>query len=159
MLIFAKTTWWTPSTYYIIALFKKRFYLFISRERGRKGEREGETSMCGCLSCAPYWGPTPQPSHVPWLGIKLVTFPFTGWCPNHWATPVRDSVLCYEERSHVENRRERLRWNGWCYKKPEQGGELGVQVITSEGAGPVSYTHLTLPTSLAECRSRWSPYQ
>ena len=22
----------------------------------------------------------------------------------------------------------------------------------------VSYTHLTLPTSLAECRSRWSPY-
>ena len=23
---------------------------------------------------------------------------------------------------------------------------------------PVSYTHLTLPTSLAECRSRWSPY-
>ena len=24
--------------------------------------------------------------------------------------------------------------------------------------GAVSYTHLTLPTSLAECRSRWSPY-
>ena len=23
---------------------------------------------------------------------------------------------------------------------------------------PVSYTHLTLPTTLHECRSRWSPY-
>ena len=23
---------------------------------------------------------------------------------------------------------------------------------------PVSYTHLTLPTIAAECRSRWSPY-
>ena len=25
-------------------------------------------------------------------------------------------------------------------------------------AGPVSYTHLTLPTILRSCRSRWSPY-
>ena len=25
-------------------------------------------------------------------------------------------------------------------------------------ANPVSYTHLTLPTTLHECRSRWSPY-
>ena len=25
-------------------------------------------------------------------------------------------------------------------------------------ATPVSYTHLTLPTTLHECRSRWSPY-
>ena len=27
-----------------------------------------------------------------------------------------------------------------------------------EGVGAVSYTHLTLPTMLAQCRSRWSPY-
>ena len=26
------------------------------------------------------------------------------------------------------------------------------------GAVTVSYTHLTLPTTLHECRSRWSPY-
>ena len=26
------------------------------------------------------------------------------------------------------------------------------------GAIPVSYTHLTLPTILRSCRSRWSPY-
>ena len=26
-----------------------------------------------------------------------------------------------------------------------------------DGTFPVSYTHLTLPTTLHECRSRWSP--
>ena len=38
--------------------------LFIFREKGREGERERETAMCGCLSCVPYWGPGLQPSHV-----------------------------------------------------------------------------------------------
>ena len=28
----------------------------------------------------------------------------------------------------------------------------------SAGIDAVSYTHLTLPTTLTECRSRWSPY-
>ena len=28
----------------------------------------------------------------------------------------------------------------------------------AKNLGPVSYTHLTLPTTLHECRSRWSPY-
>ena len=32
--------------------------------------------MCGCLSCAPYGGPGPQPRHVPRLGIELVTLWF-----------------------------------------------------------------------------------
>ena len=50
-----------------ILSFFKRFYLFIFRKRGR------EISMCGCLSRGPYWGPVPQPRHVPWLGIKPVT--------------------------------------------------------------------------------------
>ena len=27
-----------------------------------------------------------------------------------------------------------------------------------DASHPVSYTHLTLPTTLHECRSRWSPY-
>ena len=35
-------------------------------------------------------------------------------------------------------------------KKP-----FGKTIITSV---PVSYTHLTLPTIIPECRSRWSPY-
>ena len=33
--------------------------------------------MCGCLSGTPFWGPGPQPRHVPWLGIALVPLWFT----------------------------------------------------------------------------------
>ena len=42
-----------------------RFYLFIFQRKG-KGERKRgrETSMCGCLSHAPFQGPGPQPTHV-----------------------------------------------------------------------------------------------
>ena len=39
--------------------------LFIFSERGREGEGGRETSRCGCLSLVPYWGPDPQPRHVP----------------------------------------------------------------------------------------------
>ena len=31
-------------------------------------------------------------------------------------------------------------------------------ITPSTEFGPVSYTHLTLPTTKALCRSRWSPY-
>ena len=31
-------------------------------------------------------------------------------------------------------------------------------LLIDRGDRPVSYTHLTLPTTLHECRSRWSPY-
>ena len=34
----------------------------------------------------------------------------------------------------------------------------GAVLIILGGGGTVSYTHLTLPTTLHECRSRWSPY-
>ena len=30
--------------------------------------------------------------------------------------------------------------------------------VFCRGSGPVSYTHLTLPTICFKCRSRWSPY-
>ena len=33
----------------------------------------------------------------------------------------------------------------------------GCTTVVFEGK-PVSYTHLTLPTTLPRCRSRWSPY-
>ena len=32
------------------------------------------------------------------------------------------------------------------------------QLVMARRDGSVSYTHLTLPTTLHECRSRWSPY-
>ena len=57
-----------------------RFYLFIFREREREGEKH---------QCTPHWGPGPQPRHVPWLGIKPVTFWFAGPHSVHWATPAR----------------------------------------------------------------------
>ena len=51
--------------------------------------------MWDCFSLAPYWGPGPQPRHVPWLGIELVTLWFTGWCSIHWATPARAKCLYF----------------------------------------------------------------
>ena len=58
------------SVFLIINLFKKYFiYLFLERREGKEKEREW-TSMCGCLSCARYWGPGSQPTSVPWLGIN-----------------------------------------------------------------------------------------
>ena len=34
-------------------------------DRGEGEEKERERSMCGCLSCTPYWGPGQQASHLP----------------------------------------------------------------------------------------------
>ena len=70
-------------------LFLKRFYLFIFRERKGGRKRGRETSVCGCLLCTSYWGPGPQPRHVPWVGIEPVTLWFTEWQSIHWATPAR----------------------------------------------------------------------
>ena len=73
----------SPSSYFL----KDFIYLFL--ERGREGERGRETSVSGCPKCTLYWGPGPQPRHVPWLGIKPVTLWFAGWHSIHWATPAR----------------------------------------------------------------------
>ena len=78
----------------ILYIFR-RFYLFIFRERGREGEREGEKHWCvrdtliSCLSHSPNWGPGLQPRHVPWLGIEPAAFQFTGQDSIHWVTPAR----------------------------------------------------------------------
>ena len=66
--------------------FKVLFICFW-RKGGRKRRRE--TSVCGYLSCVLYWGPGPQPRHVPWLGIEPGTLWFTGQPSVHWATPAR----------------------------------------------------------------------
>ena len=59
----------SPKKAIIFYKFNRNFIffkiLFIFRERGREGERRKETSMCGCLSHAPYWGLGLQPRHVP----------------------------------------------------------------------------------------------
>ena len=43
--------------------FLKDFYLFIFRERGVEGEREGEKHQC--VVVPPYPGPGLQPRHMP----------------------------------------------------------------------------------------------
>ena len=58
--------------------FFKKDYLFIFKE-GKGGRKRGrETSMCGCLAHALYWGPGLQPRHVPQPGIEPATLWFTG---------------------------------------------------------------------------------
>ena len=52
--------------YSLIYLFAYLFIFkdFIYFQTGEGKERGRETSMCGCLSCAAYWGPGPKPRHV-----------------------------------------------------------------------------------------------
>ena len=79
-----------------------RFCLFLERwtEGGRDGGRE--TSMCGCHSHSPHWGPGPQPRHVPWLGIEPATLYFTHYSI-HWATAARAwyNLLCLFLHYHL----------------------------------------------------------
>ena len=74
------------NTYFFLKIFLK----FIFREG--EGRRKRETSVCGCPSHTPYWGPGPQCRHVPRPGIKLVTLWFTGVRSIHWATPARATI-------------------------------------------------------------------
>ena len=54
---------------------------------------------------------------------------------------------------------------GWCTIAGHKAMGMVFDVVvgsaspsTSPSAAPVSYTHLTLPTTRLVCRSRWSPY-
>ena len=58
-----------------LKFFKDFIYLFL--ERGKGGRKRGrETSMCGCLSDDPHWGPGLQPRYMPSLGINPATLWF-----------------------------------------------------------------------------------
>ena len=70
--------------------FFLRFYLFIFRQRGRVGEKEGEKHPCVVASHLSRTGdPACNPGMCPWLGIELATLWFTGQRSIHWATPAR----------------------------------------------------------------------
>ena len=71
--------------------FKDFIYLSLERREGRKRGRE--TSVCGCPSHTPYWGPGLQPSHMFWLGIKPATLCFADRRSIHWATPARVHIV------------------------------------------------------------------
>ena len=89
--------------------FFKDFILFIFRQRGREGEREGEKSQCVVASRAPPTGDLAHNPvrHVPWLGIKPATLWFSGRCSIHWATPARATKLLqcikYEKQKCIQH--------------------------------------------------------
>ena len=60
--------------------FSRFFFIFREGEGRRKRERNIYVQEIHGLvaSHAPNWGPGLQPRHVPWLGIKPVTFWFAG---------------------------------------------------------------------------------
>ena len=74
---FLKRLWFNPNNSLtglkegtVLRFLKKILfiYLFLEREEGK--ERGTKTSMCGCLSCIPYWGLVPQPRNIPWTGNR-----------------------------------------------------------------------------------------
>ena len=66
-------------TYFLFLFFKDSIYLF--QTEGKGGRKRGrDTSVCGCISKAPYWGPGLQPRHVPRPGIEPATPWFAGGC-------------------------------------------------------------------------------
>ena len=68
--------------------FFKKIYLFLERGEGRDKERERNIPVWLPLA-RPLLGTGPATQCVPWLGIKPVTFWFTGRHSIHWATSVR----------------------------------------------------------------------
>ena len=46
-------------------LFLNILFIYFQREGKGRRKRGTETSMRGCLLCAPSWGPGLQPRHVP----------------------------------------------------------------------------------------------
>ena len=61
------------------------------------------SASCGCLLHTPNWGPGPQPKHMLWLGIKLMTVWFTGRHSIHWATSARRWLIFYDHFSATIN--------------------------------------------------------
>ena len=53
--------------------------------------------------------------------------------------------------AHVEN-------SPYCKELWDEINALGEKFKSSLTTESVSYTHLTLPTIVSGCRSRWSPY-
>ena len=52
-------------TFFSYLLFLKKDFIYLLLERREGRERGKETSVCGFLLHASYWGPGPHPRHVP----------------------------------------------------------------------------------------------
>ena len=58
-----------------------------------KKEKRGRETSLSCLLHVSNRGPGPQTRHVPLLGIKPVTFQFTGQHSTHLDTPARAIII------------------------------------------------------------------
>ena len=67
----------------------------------------------------------------------------------------KEQEQCQQEKWSMEYLCDTFRKNN--YIDPETCERLGVK-RGLRNPDAVSYTHLTLPTIIRECRSRWSPY-
>ena len=95
---------------FILFFFKDFIYSFLER---REEERGREISMCGCLLCTPKWRSGPQPGHVPWLGMELVTLWLAAWAQStelHQSGPMVHSWINHYEQV------ERLCWLAHVYQ-------------------------------------------
>ena len=77
--------------YILLNSFFKKKTLFIFREKGMEGEREGEKhrSVISCLSYTSSQGPDLQPRHVPRPEVKWASFQLADQYSVHWTTPAR----------------------------------------------------------------------
>ena len=61
--------------------------------------------------------------------------------------------------SLIKNKRENILINKITNERADiTTNTKEIQMILKTYYEPVSYTHLTLPTNISRCRSRWSPY-
>ena len=71
-----------------LCFFFEIFYLFIFRQRGSEGDRDGQKHPRLVASCTPLARESgSQPRHVPLLGIEPVTLWFAGQLLVYWVTP------------------------------------------------------------------------
>ena len=95
--------WHTLGVFVVCVLFcfflRIFIYLFLERKGGKRGR---ETSVCGCLLCAPYWGSSLQPRHVPWLGINWR--PFGSQAGPQPTEPHQPGQMAYFELSLLPSR-------------------------------------------------------
>ena len=99
-----------------------------------------------------------QPPMYPHVGYPMSPggYPYMAQPQRPWnqaAAPASPSILSTNASPHTAPRPV----NGGFYPQTPAAAPPTSSNFTMS-AGAVSYTHLTLPTTLSTCRSRWSPY-
>ena len=91
-----------PST----LLFFLRFYLFIFRQRGREGEREGEKHQCMVASHTPLRGTWPTTQACALTGNQTSEWPFDLQASTQSTEPVRALFFLIWERERERERHQ-----------------------------------------------------